>query len=213
MFYTYIHRKQDNNEIFYVGKGKAAKKRAFDHRNRNKHWTNIVKKHGLKVEIVACWQQEKQALDHEIFLIDVLKDLGHPLVNLTLGGDGITGYLHTDEFRKWQSERVKKEYQNSIQKEKRRLSQVKRFNSEQVRKEHGKKVRERWTEEARKLAAIRIKKNHKKNGHPRQKVTTEIVKKMIELRGKGLQLAEIGKLLNLHKYTVGEYLRGDKVVA
>ena len=212
MFYTYIHRKSDNNKIFYVGKGTVSKKRAFEHTNRNKHWLNVVKKHGLNVEIVAFWCKEQEALDHEIFLIDCFRTLGHPLVNLTNGGDGISGYTHSNEFKKWQSERVKKEYENPEQKEKRRLSQIKRFASDEVRKKHGEIVKSRWTIDAKKEAGKKLKEFHIKNGHPRQKVTKNMVDEMFVLKTKGLELQEIANILKIHKDTVGKYLRGQRLV-
>jgi hypothetical protein len=86
-YYTYIHRKADTNEIFYVGKGKE--RRAWSTSKRNAHWHNIVQKHGVTVEIVANWRSSKEALDHEVFLIWCLRDMGIALCNMTRGGDGL----------------------------------------------------------------------------------------------------------------------------
>ena len=90
IFYTYIHRKASTNEIFYVGKGYA--KRAWSVSGRPAHWRNIVKKHGLVVELVDSGISEEQAFEFEIFLIAEIgckHDQKGPLVNLTSGGDGV----------------------------------------------------------------------------------------------------------------------------
>jgi len=99
-YYTYIHTRKDNNTVFYVGKGKG--KRAFDRSGRNKHWYNVVNKAGYKTDICAYWPTEEQALEHEKFLIACFKELS-TLVNKTAGGDGISGYRHTEEARKTMS--------------------------------------------------------------------------------------------------------------
>lgn len=95
MFYTYLHRRESDNKPFYIGKGQG--KRAWSHKGRNTHWTRVVGKHGLKVEILAEWSCEKQAFDHEKFLIVCFRDIGFDLVNMTDGGDGASGYKHKPE--------------------------------------------------------------------------------------------------------------------
>lgn len=85
--YTYLHRRADTNEIFYVGKGKD--RRAWTASKRNKYWKNIVARHGLKVEIVSFWRTAREALDHEVFLIACFKGMGINLCNMTRGGDGL----------------------------------------------------------------------------------------------------------------------------
>lgn len=96
-FYVYVHRRKDNNAIFYVGKGKA--NRAYSRHDRNKHWRNIVSKCGLSVEIVLGEVAEDEAHWHEIFLIGGLKACGVELSNYTLGGEGFAGAKHTQETR------------------------------------------------------------------------------------------------------------------
>lgn len=97
-FYIYLHRKSTNNEIFYVGKG--YKKRAWEKTRSNKHWKNTVKKYGYFVEIYQDGLQEWAAFELESELIALYgrKDLGYgSLVNLTNGGDGISGHKHSAE--------------------------------------------------------------------------------------------------------------------
>jgi hypothetical protein len=88
MHYTYIHRRESDNAVFYVGKGKD--RRAWSC-NRGQHWKNTVAKHGLKVEVCAEWPTEAEAFEHEKFLILCFKDMGCKLINQTDGGEGASG--------------------------------------------------------------------------------------------------------------------------
>ena len=97
-FYTYVHIRQDTDKVFYVGKG--AGNRAYSCKDRNKHWRHVDAKCGRRVEIAGLWKTETEALDHEKFLISCFRDLGHPLVNYTDGGEGISGYRHTDDAKR-----------------------------------------------------------------------------------------------------------------
>ena len=96
MFYTYAHYKPDNS-MFYIGKGQ--RKRAFDKASRNKKWKSIVAQEGdHKIEILAHWSTEKEAFEHEIFLIECFRQMGAQLVNVSKGGFGASGYRHTPEY-------------------------------------------------------------------------------------------------------------------
>ena len=94
-FYTYMHIRKDTGLPFYVGKGSG--NRANWQHGRNKHWSNVVKKHGFDVSILAHWENENDAFQHEIFLISCFKDVGIELVNLTNGGDGPSGQKFSAE--------------------------------------------------------------------------------------------------------------------
>jgi DNA invertase Pin-like site-specific DNA recombinase len=94
---TYAHYKPDGS-MFYIGKGSI--RRAYSKAGRNVVWNRTVEKHGgFKVEILGRWSTEQEAFDHEIFLIDTIKKMGTPLVNISDGGRGSTGFRHTDEHR------------------------------------------------------------------------------------------------------------------
>lgn len=66
---------------------------------RNKYHNNIVNRHGVKVEIIYNSLTESQALISEVNLIKLYKSFGHCEANLTLGGEGITGYKHTTKSK------------------------------------------------------------------------------------------------------------------
>lgn len=98
-FYVYVHRKAATGEIFYVGKGKDD--RAWDSKyDRSKHWNYVVNKHGLIVEIIQSGLREWYAFELEIELIALYgrKDLNlGTLINKTDGGEGVAGYVYTEE--------------------------------------------------------------------------------------------------------------------
>jgi hypothetical protein len=96
-FYTYAHYKPQGG-LFYIGKGHA--NRAYNTKDRNIHWRRVVAKYGKPhVEILANWNTEKEALDHEKLLITSFKEMGFVLANITDGGEGCTGLRHTEEVK------------------------------------------------------------------------------------------------------------------
>lgn len=97
MFYTYSHQTNDVGKIFYIGKGKG--NRAFSDNRRNAYWHNIVNKHGFTAEILAYWDTEQKALDHEMLLISCFKDMGYELANMTNGGEGSSGLKQSKETK------------------------------------------------------------------------------------------------------------------
>lgn len=91
MAIVYLHRRKDNNEVFYIGIGNDIK-RAFDIKNRNNnYWKNIVKKHEYVVEIIEDNLTWKDACEKEKYWIKFYgrRDLNEgTLVNMTDGGEG-----------------------------------------------------------------------------------------------------------------------------
>jgi hypothetical protein len=115
-YYTYAYLREDKTP-YYIGKGK--KNRAFD---RKKHTTFVPSKN--RILILKQNLTEEEAFRHEIYMIDVFgrKDLGNGILhNLTDGGEGGSGYSHTEE---------NKEYIKQIQ--------LKRWNEEEKNKITGK---------------------------------------------------------------------------
>jgi len=96
-FYVYLHRRVTDGRVFYVGKGSGP--RAWVWNNRNPYWVNTKRKHGLEVEIALCDLTEANAFSEEKRLIEELRALGEPLTNMTDGGEGMSGYVYTDEHR------------------------------------------------------------------------------------------------------------------
>lgn len=84
---VYVHRKQTDGSVFYVGKGTP--KRARSMRGRSAYWTRIADKYGRDVEFVCSGMNEPDAFELERFLI---AEIGRDnLCNLTDGGEGASG--------------------------------------------------------------------------------------------------------------------------
>jgi len=99
MFCTYAHY-TPQGRLFYIGKG-SSERRAHYMQGRNNYWKKIVAKYGTpEVQILANWNTEEEAFSHEALLISCFRDMGFELANLTDGGDGTSGYKHTEEHRK-----------------------------------------------------------------------------------------------------------------
>ena len=81
--------------MFYVGKGSGD--RAWNKRGRNDWWRRIVAKHGLMVLIYRDNLSEACAFSLEKMLIASTKGV---LCNLTNGGEGPSGLVHSEESRR-----------------------------------------------------------------------------------------------------------------
>lgn len=97
MYYIYAHTRNDTNEPFYVGKGKG--KRCHSKKGRNEYWHRVAEKHGYQIKIVVDNLDEELAFLAEAECIDLYKRLGYKLVNMTDGGEGASGYQHTQEHK------------------------------------------------------------------------------------------------------------------
>ena len=93
-FYVYVHRRCDNNSIFYVGKGSGF--RGFTKQGRNIYWNRLANKHGWQSEIVYKNLNTYCALSIEKALIHCLRK---QIVNISEGGEGPTGYSHTEKAK------------------------------------------------------------------------------------------------------------------
>ena len=89
------------------------KNRAYS-KQRHKEWKNIANNEPYTVEILAYWNNRKEALDHELLLINCFKELGHPLTNRNNGGGGgFLGLSHTKETKQKLSNLLKNRNQES----------------------------------------------------------------------------------------------------
>lgn len=204
MFYTYIHRKKDCNDIFYVGKGKhrrgGARKDAKE--NRSIYWSRTAEKHGFVSEIVANWANEEDAFEHEKFLIVVLREMGCNLVNLTDGGDGLRGFSHSDEFRMWQSQRMRDQYLDPAARKAQSEAQSRRFATSESRLEHATKVRSGWSEEKRLRAAERMNERVAEHGGLRTRINDEMLVEMVSLRLRGVFRRDVANKFGLSQSRV-----------
>ena len=101
MAVVYLHKRNDTNEVFYVGIGKTLK-RAFGKYSRTKYWKYIVEKVGYTVDILVSDTPWEDACKIEKLLIEKYgrKDLGlGKLINMTDGGDGSIGRVKSEDER------------------------------------------------------------------------------------------------------------------
>ena len=102
MYYTYAYLREDKTP-YYIGKGKGYR---INSKQRN------IKPPKNKSRIIFLKQNltEEEAFKHEIYMIDVFgrKDLGTGILhNRTDGGEGSSGAIRSDEYRKKMSEAKK----------------------------------------------------------------------------------------------------------
>jgi len=74
LYYTYIHRRSDTAEVFYVGKGQ--RRRAYSSCNRNKQWRVITQEIDYIVEIFEYFEKEQDAFS--LFKESSDEPLQHP---------------------------------------------------------------------------------------------------------------------------------------
>ena len=136
-FYVYIHKRQSDGIVFYVGKGRG--KRAYYFHERNDHWKKTLKKHGCNVEIVERRLSECEAFKLEKILI--AKFQSEKLCNKTNGGEGISGYKFTEDQKKRMSESHKGHVVTEEVRIKMSEAQKGRKNPPHVRKLHSERMK------------------------------------------------------------------------
>ena len=118
-----LYRHITNNSPFYIGIGKDPS-RPWSKKYRNRHWHNIVKKHGYEVEIIMTDLTEEEAISKEIEFIALY---GGKLCNMTKGGRGPSHLRYTEERNKKISESLKGKKHTEETKIKNRLSHDNRW--------------------------------------------------------------------------------------
>lgn len=118
--YIYLHRKLDNNEVFYIGRGTVNKKasgkcdtntysRAHTTHNHNKYWVRITNKFSWSVEIIEDFLTWDESILSEIKYIKMYgrKNLNEgTLVNFTDGGEGSKGVIVSELVKSTQKNRM-----------------------------------------------------------------------------------------------------------
>lgn len=155
MAIVYLHRRNDTNEVFYVGIGNT-ERRAYSKSSRNKYWKNIVQKCNYTITITHKDISWEEACSIEKYLISFYKQYGKSLVNKNEGGEGNLGYVFSEESRKKISESgklaqnnpdtkrkriesLKKYYQSPEAREKNRQRQIIAYSSEEARSRNRKR--------------------------------------------------------------------------
>lgn len=110
-YYVYEWFIVDTNEVFYVGKGKN--NRYLTISGRNKFFMDMYNSHTCNVRKVYENLSEQDAFLKEMELIAYYRNnTSFRLTNQTDGGEGSSGWVPTDEFRKKQSDIHKQQWQD-----------------------------------------------------------------------------------------------------
>lgn len=110
VFFVYIDwTTEEIPRSFYVGKGTIDR---VNMRERNEHWCRIAAKYGWRREVVFATKDEAYAFEQEILGILELGTFEHSSTyrwgaNKTTGGDGTSGYRHTDDVKEQMRQRFK----------------------------------------------------------------------------------------------------------
>jgi NUMOD3 motif len=144
MFFVYAHYRADSpdSDPFYIGKGKNIRDLS---KKRNRFWTNIANKHGFVAKKLKENLTEQEAWDLEISLIaqyGKLIDNTGCLANITNGGEGASGTIHTAETKaKWSAAKKGKTWeeiygveQTAVMREKSKAQACKRIFSDETRR-------------------------------------------------------------------------------
>lgn len=111
-YYIYEYYIKDTGEVFYVGKGKG--RRVYSGK-RNKFCEDMKSTHDWDYRIVYSDLSEQDAFDFERGLIIWYKEhTNYRLTNVTDGGDGVSGWVPDENFRKKQSELSKGRWNDPI---------------------------------------------------------------------------------------------------
>jgi hypothetical protein len=135
-YYVYSHIRNDNNQPFYIGKGRD--KRCRSKQGRSKTWHDIVNAFGYRIEILDKDLSEQKALNFERLSIALCGKF-FKLTNIATGGHGNSGWKHTNQT-----------------KEKQRLGLIKSYTPEL------KETRRKWMVENQPTKRIEVREKMKK---------------------------------------------------
>jgi len=206
--YVYRHIREDNNEPFYIGIGKELK-RAYSKTNRNKHWNSIINLTDYYVDVLfndLSWDEAKEK-EKEFIKLYKRKCDGGPLCNITLGGEGVLGLIHTYESKikmgkpnkgkiisKKHREIISKVHTNKFVSEETRIK-ISKSSSGKKNGMYGKKR----SEEAKLKTSIANRGESNKSS----KLTNELVLKIREMyKTENISLRKLSLLFNVSKSSI-----------
>ena len=98
-----MHTRADKNTVFYIGVGSSINyQRAKESQKRNNIWLKIYKKTPIKVDIVLDNLTHRDANSWEEYLIGLYGRINNntgSLCNMTNGGDGVKGWVISEQGR------------------------------------------------------------------------------------------------------------------
>lgn len=107
-FYVYEHWRPDKDTCFWVGKGRGRRAYSFKRSSRYNRVIAKLSRLGMcaEVRLVAESLSESEALRIEVERIAFWRYFGPNLCNVTDGGEGVSGYRHTEETKNAMSRRM-----------------------------------------------------------------------------------------------------------
>lgn len=117
LYYVYIWYVTETNEVFYVGKGKDRRYKQVS--GRNKFFTDMHTSHNCNVKKIYENLTESEAFQKEQETIKWYREnTDFRLTNQTDGGEGSTGWVAPEEFKKKQSDIHRAQWQDEDFREK-----------------------------------------------------------------------------------------------
>lgn len=114
-FYVYEWFIVGTNEVFYVGKGKNNR---YKQLKKNKFFMDMYNAHECDVRIICDNLTENEAFEKEKEIIAYYRNnTEYRLTNVTDGGEGVSGWIPSDELKQRQSVISKERWQNDEFKE------------------------------------------------------------------------------------------------
>jgi len=193
---------------FYIGIG-IDTKRAYSKTHRNSYWKSIVSKTDYEVEILfdEIDYEYAKIKEKEFIALYKRKEDGGVLCNITLGGDGVLGIVHTEESKRkmgepnkgktiseWQKQRTSEFHKGKITSEETKKKISESLSGEKNHR-YGKKASDETRQKMIKSA------NRGENSHS-SKLTEQNVLEIRKLKNEGYSLRKIAKMFNVAKYTI-----------
>jgi hypothetical protein len=210
----YRHIRKDLNVPFYVGIGKNLN-RAYSESHRNNHWLSIVQKTEYDVHIILDEIDYEFAKEKEKEFIDLYKRKvdGGTLCNITKGGDGVLGIVHSEEARKkmgepnkgkiiseWHRKRISEFHTGKVV-----AKQTKEKMSEKMSGENNHRYGVNASEETRNKMSASSKKGE---DHQFSKLKSSDVLEIRRLNSEGMGQNKIAKLFGVAKFTIHSIVKG-----
>ena len=189
----YIYKIQFPNGKHYIGQTISLEQRQYQHRwhaknGGTKYLYNALRKYKMEdtVELIEIDTAETQEelCEKEIQYIQEYNSyyLNKNGYNMTFGGEGLNGYVYTEEDNRKNSERIKKHYEDNPEARQKCSERMKKqFENPEARQKSSEAQTKRYKEnpEAAKEHGERVKEYYENNPEARQKIS-ETTKKRFE---------------------------------
>ena len=186
VFYVYVLFRPWDGSPCYVGKGKGGRSREhaiYGGKHPNRHLANIFKKAGGAIPLVKIRDglTEVEAFEVERAFIAALRRQidGGILVNLTIGGDGPTGFTHSDETKAVVGVKSKGAWSDPETRARTIARQNEGRNSEEYRAKRSAISKAMWADPVR-AAALREKRRTRFNDPAQRERTSSATKAAME---------------------------------